>query len=66
MKAMEEGAQSVGLYDVCGHSIQDKNIEYICIQKASGDFSQGPFVVRPAAHVSNRWKSGIRPVVGRI
>ena len=24
------------------------------------------FVVRPAAHVSNRCKSGIRPVVGRI
>ena len=23
-------------------------------------------VVRPAAHVSNRCKSGIRPVVGRI
>ncbi|ODM04928.1 hypothetical protein BEI61_00809 [Eisenbergiella tayi] len=24
------------------------------------------FAVRPAAHVSNRCKSGIRPVVGRI
>ena len=24
------------------------------------------FCVRPAAHVSNRCKSGIRPVVGRI
>lgn len=24
------------------------------------------FRVRPAAHVSNRCKSGIRPVVGRI
>ena len=24
------------------------------------------FLVRPAAHVSNRCKSGIRPVVGRI
>ena len=26
----------------------------------------GLFIVRPAAHVSNRCKSGIRPVVGRI
>ena len=24
-----------------------------------------PFIVRPAAHVSNRCKSGVRPVVGR-
>jgi hypothetical protein len=28
--------------------------------------TSGAFLVRPAAHVSNRCKSGIRPVVGRI
>ena len=29
-------------------------------------YSLGILLVRPAAHVSNRCKSGIRPVVGRI
>ena len=33
----------------------------------TGDESSPVFcVVRPAAHVSNRYKSEIRPVVGRI
>ena len=33
--------------------------------KRESDESDSLQVVRPAAHVSNRCKSGVRPVVGR-
>ena len=37
------------------------------VSRFTGDVSSPVFyVVRPAAHVSNRYKSEIRPVVGRI
>ena len=43
-----------------------KKKQMIALGLAAAMLAGGLSGVRPAAHVSNRCKSGIRPVVGRI